>query len=464
MKQADSSGFGVPVSSSRQREWEALPEPAQARELRAAIERGELTLHYQPVVRLSDDAVIGLEALVRWRHPRRGLLPPDAFIPLAERTGLIVPLGRWTLREACRQLQIWRTAVPGADRLWVSVNISSVQLRDAVLLDDVRGAVDAAQLDPSALVLELTERLAIEDTRSVSGLLQRLRGTGVRISLDDFGTGYSSLGYLHQLPVDTIKLDRTFVQGLESGHGSAAIVSTIARMTEELGLQLIAEGVESEAQLALLRSLKCGAVQGHLLARPLDAIASAAFLGGGWQPRRRRVRLTTAGHDEALLPARQRIPAVGWVSTAMTLVLVWGAVAAAARRPAGSGEPPPAATAAPAASVVAAIPPRVRPAPAAPPPVAPITIEPPRPVSIAVEHDHVFGGCRGRLFASPAGLRFVPAENDKDAFILGRGTFLTAVDANMLLVRTAGRSYRFKATGPGVRALREFVAAVERLR
>jgi Amt family ammonium transporter len=255
-----------------------------ARELREALERGELRVHYQPIVSLLTDRIVGAEALVRWQHPSRGLLPPADFVPFAEKTGVIPALGRWVLREACRQLGTWRRTLPEARDLWVSVNVSSLQLADANLVADVSQALAEASVQPGGLALELTEGLAVADSQAARTVLMQLRALGVRISLDDFGTGYSSLGYIRQLPVDTVKIDRSFVRNIESDGGTADLVSTMMTMARQLGLETVAEGVENQTQLGVLRQLGCGSVQGYLVAKPLAADEATELIRVGLAP------------------------------------------------------------------------------------------------------------------------------------------------------------------------------------
>jgi diguanylate cyclase (GGDEF)-like protein len=243
-------------------------------ELRRAVELEQFELHYQPLVRLDSGTVDGLEALCRWRHPTRGLVPPDQFIPLAEETGLIVPIGRWVLREACRQT----LSLPaGAPPMHVAVNLSVAQLRDAGIVEDVRRALADSGLAPGRLVLEITESTMVADTELAAARLGALRELGVRIALDDFGTGYSSLGQLDRLPIDVLKMDRSFVRS-ENGLAASSVVAAIVALGRALGLEVVAEGIEEHAQLAALRALGCTLGQGYLFARPLTIEATAAWL------------------------------------------------------------------------------------------------------------------------------------------------------------------------------------------
>jgi diguanylate cyclase (GGDEF)-like protein/PAS domain S-box-containing protein len=248
-------------------------------ELRRAVDEQQLVLHYQPVVDLASRGAVGVEALVRWRHPERGMVSPAAFVPLAEATGLIVPLGRWVLAEACRAAAAWNAErAPGAAPLSVAVNVSGRQLQDPGLLEDVTAALDASALPAACLVVEVTESMLLDNLEAACGRLEALRALGVRVSLDDFGTGYSSLAYLQRLPVDVLKIDRAFTSQVAAGGRSAAFARAVLTFAGALGLRTVAEGVETEAQHDELRALGCDLGQGFLYARPLEPAALTAFL------------------------------------------------------------------------------------------------------------------------------------------------------------------------------------------
>ncbi|AYB52491.2 EAL domain-containing protein, partial [Ralstonia solanacearum] len=246
-------------------------------DLRQALERRELVLHYQPKFSAPDGPVVGVEALVRWLHPSRGLVPPDAFVPLAEKTGLIVPLGAWVLDEACRQMAQWRRE--GRTSWSIAVNLSAVQFAHATLLDTVRDTLARHALEPPCLTLEITESTAMRDADASLRILQQLHAMGVRISIDDFGTGYSSLLYLKRLPASELKIDRGFVRDLAHDTEDAAIVSAVVALGQTLNLRIVAEGVETEAQQAFLTRLGCHTLQGNLLGRPMTAQALAEAVG-----------------------------------------------------------------------------------------------------------------------------------------------------------------------------------------
>ena len=249
-------------------------------DLRRAIERGELRLHYQPLIDLMTDRIVGFEALVRWQHPVRGLVPPLSFIPLAEETGLIVPLGRWVLETACRQAKLWGEARRGGPPLMMSVNLSARQFGQPDLVDQVDAILTETGLDASTLELEITESVVMDQSEVGVRSLHRLRDMGVRLVLDDFGTGYSSLAYLKHLPLDTIKIDRTFVAGLD-GEADRSIVEAVIALAHGLRITVVAEGIETEAQFEILRSMGCDVGQGYLFARPLPEAEAARLLSPG---------------------------------------------------------------------------------------------------------------------------------------------------------------------------------------
>ena len=265
-------------------------------DLRRALDRGELRLHYQPLIDLASDRIVGLEALVRWQHPTRGLVPPVSFIPLAEETGLIVPLGEWVLATACRQARAWRDALPGSE-LVISVNLSARQFGQPDLVAHVADILAETGLPPHLLELEITESVLMDQTETGTRVLRALRELGVKLVLDDFGTGYSSLSYLKHLPLDTIKIDRSFVNGLEEDDANLPIVQAVISLAHGLGIGVVAEGIESEEQLARLRDLVCDRGQGYYYARPLppDELAAMLAVGtarAGEGARRRVARVT----------------------------------------------------------------------------------------------------------------------------------------------------------------------------
>jgi EAL domain-containing protein (putative c-di-GMP-specific phosphodiesterase class I) len=238
-------------------------------DLRRALERREFLLHYQPKASLSSGRITGFEALLRWRHPVRGLVSPAEFIPLLEDSGLIVPVGEWVIRAACEQIAAWRDA--GLRALPVAVNLSAKQFQHRDIGTLVAAALADHAVAPELLDLEITESDVMRNPDGAVAILDRLRGAGVRIAIDDFGTGYSSLSYLKRLPVDSLKIDRSFISGLPADADDAAIARAVVTMAHSLGLRVVAEGVETDAQRAFLASHGCDEMQGYLLSRPQPA-------------------------------------------------------------------------------------------------------------------------------------------------------------------------------------------------
>ncbi len=243
--------------------------------LHEALERGEFVIHYQPQADLTDGRPVGAEALLRWRHPERGMVPPDEFIPLAEENGMILPIGDWVLREVCRQLAAWRER--GLPLLPVAVNLSARQFRQEGLAGRVRALLGAAGLPMRAIELEITESTAMTKADTSADVLRALHGAGLSIAIDDFGTGYSSLGYLKRFPIDKLKIDRSFVMDIPDDANDTAIASAIIQMARGLGMKVVAEGVETEAQRDFLREQGCSYMQGYWYSRPLDADAYETF-------------------------------------------------------------------------------------------------------------------------------------------------------------------------------------------
>jgi diguanylate cyclase (GGDEF)-like protein len=249
-------------------------------ELRVALNRGEFLLHYQPIVELATDQLIGTEALVRWQHPTRGLLAPAEFITAAEQSGLIIALGTWVLRTACQQTADWQRHDPGRTPLTVAVNLSPRQLVDRTLVATVAEALHDSGLDPSSLCLEITEGSVIKDFEATLPTLNALRALGVSLALDDFGTGYSSLSYLRQLPVTSVKIDRSFVGDLGIHQPNSQIVLAIIELAHALGMSVTAEGAETNAQLTTLKAMHSDRAQGYLLGRPMPGTALTDLLEG----------------------------------------------------------------------------------------------------------------------------------------------------------------------------------------
>lgn len=246
-------------------------------ELKEAIKNREFRIHYQPIFNLATDDIIGLEALVRWQHPEKGLIPPISFIPLAEETGLIVQIERWVLRESCRQVREWQERFSLDPSLILSVNLSRRQLEFPDLITEIEKILEDTELKADNLSIEITESSIVKDLIATRSILDKLRGLGIRINMDDFGTGYSSLSFLSKLPVDVLKIDRSFVNQIESG-GNTGLIKTIISMGHDLGLNVVAEGIETAEQLAELRALDCELGQGFYFAKPMDAEKMEHFI------------------------------------------------------------------------------------------------------------------------------------------------------------------------------------------
>jgi EAL domain-containing protein (putative c-di-GMP-specific phosphodiesterase class I) len=239
-------------------------------DLRRAVEKGEFRLHYQPIVDLQSGSLTGFEALIRWQHPKRGLVAPDDFIPMAEETGLILPIGRWVLREACLQMVRWQKRHPDTAHLTVSVNLSVKQFMDENLLEYILQTLSETGFNPRQLRLEITESLLMENLEAAIAVLTGLKSHGIQLDMDDFGTGYSSLSNLQRFPVDTLKIDRSFIQRMGQAGGKPEIIRTIITLASDLGMGVTAEGIETEEQLAKLRFLNCKEGQGFFFSKPME--------------------------------------------------------------------------------------------------------------------------------------------------------------------------------------------------
>jgi EAL domain-containing protein (putative c-di-GMP-specific phosphodiesterase class I)/GGDEF domain-containing protein len=468
-----------------------------------ALARGEFTLVYQPIASLDSNRIAGFEALVRWRHPGLGLIAPLEFIPLAEKTGFIVPLGAWVLREACRQLKAWQDTIPDSRELWMSVNLSSLQFRSPSLVDDITQVLADYALEPRRLVLELTEGIAMENPVAVRALLLQLRAIGVRVSVDDFGTGHSSLAYLRQFPLHSLKVDRSFVRGIEGNRDMASIVSAVTTMAQQLGLRVVAEGIEKEEQLGLLRALGCEFGQGYLFSRPVDAETAASLLADGLPAREAGpLAQSTVAMLASLAPAphiaarNRRTAAVRWLYVPVALVIVWmsvgmprpftggsgGDTQVPATRSAGARSAdialpvPPIPAPAPAATAAAPPKPAARaarvPAASAPASVAasdPNSAAPLSLTSLRVVHQHRLGSCRGQLVVSRDGVAYIPEDDGqgRDGFRLKYTQFLNEMSGGSLRISSSDRDYRFRVAAPSGddRAqLERLAAAIARFR
>jgi len=471
-----------------------------------ALEREEFAVVYQPIVSLESHRIVGFEALVRWHHPAVGLIAPSDFIPVAERTGFIVPLGAWVLSRACMQLKAWQETIPAAADLWMSVNLSTVQLKRPMVVEEIGEILRQCDVNPQTVVLELTEGVACENPAAVKTVLMQLRALGIRISIDDFGTGYSSLSYLRQLPVDTLKVDRSFVLGMRTDDEHAAIIGTVTRMARQLGLRVVAEGIEREEQVPLLRSLHCELGQGYLFARPLDVDCATEMLKTGVPP--------PQSSETAIAPV-DPAPPIRTAGGSFGVKGRWIAVAAAAAivvamagvvHKFGRELPSPEKTAGPApveerpapsaagSMAIASTPspkrvdptiteaasresstgPRIAPAATSAPVATKTTPETPHvdtpDKSWRVQHLHRFGSCAGSLGVSRKGLTFTPEnESGKDAFTLTHDNFLPSSTDDTLTIKSNSKTYRFKVstdarTAGAAAPLAELTAAIARFR
>jgi predicted signal transduction protein with EAL and GGDEF domain len=278
MYHAKRTGHGrLKVFDVAMRDW-AHARFSMTTDLRRALERGELTLAFQPIVDLASGRVRSFEALVRWQHPSRGLILPDEFIPLAEQTGLIVPIGAWVLNKACERARHWQVELPAASAVSVSVNLSSKQIVDARIVEEVRGALEGTGLNPRTLRLEITETVLLENGGTSAAKLEALRKLNVELHVDDFGTGYSWLSYLPRFPLQAIKVDRSFVRRMGTRRTDVEIVRSIIDLATTLGLGVIAEGIETAGQRERLLALGCELGQGFLFSKPVDADATIPLL------------------------------------------------------------------------------------------------------------------------------------------------------------------------------------------
>jgi EAL domain-containing protein (putative c-di-GMP-specific phosphodiesterase class I) len=247
-------------------------------DLRDALERAEFELHYQPILSLQSDGITGFEALLRWNHPQHGLVSPAEFIPVAEETGLIVPIGQWVLREACRQLREWQVRFPQTPPLTMNVNISGMQFAMPSFIDQVQSILHEVGLDPTTLRLELTESVWVHSTTEAVALFRKLNNMGIQLHIDDFGTGYSSLAYLQYFPIRMLKIDRSFVNKIDHDGNNTDIVRAVIAMAHDLGMEAVAEGVETEDQLNHLKALGCNYGQGYLLSCPISRVCMEQLL------------------------------------------------------------------------------------------------------------------------------------------------------------------------------------------
>jgi Amt family ammonium transporter len=246
--------------------------------MRHAISRDEFILYYQPIISAARKELTGFEALLRWQHPVRGMIAPNLFIPLAEETDLILPIGRVVIREACQQLKKWHDTIPGAERLTMNVNISTKQFMDGELTNFIIQTLEENKLVPESLKLEITESLIVKNAKQVISKLSIFKKHGVNVVLDDFGTGYSSLSYIKNFQIDSIKIDRSFINDIDRDGSSVEIVKTILTLCRNLGLGVVAEGVERKTQFKILKELNCEKIQGYYFSKPVDKNKAAALI------------------------------------------------------------------------------------------------------------------------------------------------------------------------------------------
>ncbi len=282
MYQAKSLGKACHQLFSEEMYEQAMAKINLESQLRAAIENREFCLYYQPILDLQSKSLKGFEALVRWQHPERGFVSPGDFIPLAEETGLIIPLGDYIMEEACRQMSLWIAKFPDVENLSISVNLSERQIQSRGFIERLTTSVERARLLPRHIKLEITESLLMENSELTLSLFQQLQALGFRLSLDDFGTGYSSLSYLHRFPINTLKIDRSFINLMAPGDSSFEIVRTITSLARTLNMDVVAEGVETQEQVGYLRSLSCEMVQGYFFSRPLSYEHATQYLSDGF--------------------------------------------------------------------------------------------------------------------------------------------------------------------------------------
>ncbi|RPJ41593.1 MAG: EAL domain-containing protein, partial [Chloroflexi bacterium] len=281
MYQAKLSGQDCYVMFNPELRTQAMSRLQLENDMRHGLERQEFVLFYQPIFSLESDRIVGFEALIRWNHPRRGMILPGDFIPVAEESGLILGIGKWVLRQACEQMSLWRRLLPGAEDLTINVNISSKQFSQVHFVEQVEQVLRDTGLTPEALKLEITESVVIDNQAHANALFDRLGKLGVKMQVDDFGTGYSSLSYLQNFPIQGIKIDKSFIQEMGRLGKNPDLVRTILMMARDLGMIAVAEGVETVEQLAVLKDLSCAFGQGFLLARPMDEQMAARLLERG---------------------------------------------------------------------------------------------------------------------------------------------------------------------------------------
>ncbi len=280
MYQAKAAGRGRVVNFDAEMHSQAIDRMSLEEDLEFAIARDELRLHYQPIISLESGKLEGFEALVRWQHPERGLVPPDSFIGIAEDNGFIIPMGDWVLRTASRQIQSWNERFGQSKRLFMNVNISKRQLTHPECVASLRNAIEELGVDPAVIKIEITESTIVDNRSDIISTLEEIRALGIRLAMDDFGTGHSSLSGLHRFPIDILKIDRSFIASMEESTELAAVVHSIVTLAQNLGMEIVAEGIETEAQIAILQAQEVQFGQGYLFSKPLPPEEAEAFILG----------------------------------------------------------------------------------------------------------------------------------------------------------------------------------------
>jgi diguanylate cyclase (GGDEF)-like protein/PAS domain S-box-containing protein len=437
------------------------------KELHGALARNEFLVCYQPILLLASNKIAGFEVLVRWNHPSRGMILPSEFIPIAEKTGLINILNRWVMQQACRQLKTWRMDPRISKDLWISLNLSSAQFLHPDLVNEISEILSETGLDADGLLLELTEGTVMQNPEEARRLLMQLRLMGARIGLDDFGTGYSSLSYLRRFPLDFLKIDYSFIRSIESGSDPLEIIRTICRLGHQLGLRIIAEGIENPRQLDLVRSLDCEFGQGFLFSKAVSSEQAETLLVEGFIPRE-EARPAESEPDATQEPARKpgfkikrKYACAGL--TLLALLLLAGFLARLNRpnaSPVAYTSPPAAAVKLEKPSTPSAIQ-EVEPKPLAPEtqkaskmysglktpapaPKAEMRKAAPAVYRFPVVHDHRLGSCEGVLRIGSDGIAFI-ANNGKHSFALKHSECRCIMDPDQLTIRSGSMVFRFKS-------------------
>ena len=439
------------------------------KDFHGALHRKEFQVYYQPILSLTTNQIEGFEALVRWEHPSRGLLMPGEFIPIAEKNGFIIPLNRWVMKDACLQLKTWQIDPRIPKNLWISINLSGKQFSQSSLVKDIREILLDSNLDAQGLMLELTEGIVMEDPEETRNVLMQLRVMGTRIALDDFGTGYSSMAYLHRFPLDYLKIDRSFVMSIENTADALEIVRTIKSLAAQLGLRVVAEGIENPRQLELLRSMGCEYGQGFLFSKAVPADQAESLLLHGFASREglnlptesaegRKTKNGTS-RESALTPGILN-PGRGsgrgfsqrrrWVPLGLTaLILLFVGVLLANLNLLTSPPSTPTVTGRPRVAIASPEiaeplpPPAAQKAPAVVPKAA--KVKPIEKVhTFAVKHDHWLGSCKGILRIAPDSIAFV-SENKNHNFECKYSECFYALDGDELTLKDGSRIYHFKS-------------------